>query len=415
MWQRYNQNSHIFEKSVDNGVNWSPLPLNASILNEGSLPPALLGPVAYTNVSNVFTVDQWITTGYYPSLIISNQSAPADNHNWWIRNETGGNLSIQAINDASTIIQSIPLILLRSGTMVTPGIIVDNTNAPALTLREGANDFNIQHHTNFLRINTTMYGQVAYMDYAGNFTLSGALSVAGSIGGGALTCSTIVAASNIHTINAAFIYPGRVDIADGQIQGSWQLASHGAYGLYSNAGMYLAGGLWADNVTLRSGASITGACNVTGGITSGWGYNTRSGVYGPAGSNWFNFQWTGAIQCWIDASYFGDIAYASDARIKRDFTPLVNSLDKVLQMRPGTFYYLPVNDGVEADPNLHLGMLAQDMQSIAPEVVHNTGMTTPSTPDGSFRISYLEMIPILVAAIQELEQRVPRLSTGEAI
>jgi len=37
MWQRWNQSTHIFEKSDDDGVSWVPLPLNASVLTEGTL------------------------------------------------------------------------------------------------------------------------------------------------------------------------------------------------------------------------------------------------------------------------------------------------------------------------------------------------------------------------------------------
>jgi hypothetical protein len=37
MWQRYNQTTHIFEKSLDNGVVWTPLALSGSIITEGSV------------------------------------------------------------------------------------------------------------------------------------------------------------------------------------------------------------------------------------------------------------------------------------------------------------------------------------------------------------------------------------------
>jgi microcystin-dependent protein len=41
-WLRWNTVSHIFEYSTDNGATYVPLPLNASILNEGSLNPAIV-------------------------------------------------------------------------------------------------------------------------------------------------------------------------------------------------------------------------------------------------------------------------------------------------------------------------------------------------------------------------------------
>lgn len=69
MWQRWNQTTHIFEKSTDNGVVWTPLGLNASIITEGVMDPARLPPVAplpaniaYNNINNNF-VAQTIGSG----------------------------------------------------------------------------------------------------------------------------------------------------------------------------------------------------------------------------------------------------------------------------------------------------------------------------------------------------------------
>jgi hypothetical protein len=256
---------------------------------------------------------------------------------------------------------------------------------------------------------------------------------------GVLNCSYIVAAGNIHT-SAGYLYPGDT-VGGGSMQANWFLASHSSYGLWSNTGLYLTQGLWvAGAVTfsnaiwhnsfegyqrlhfgtagptyIKSPTNIVFRVNnvdadgtyvaTNGGFTSSWGYSCKPGVYGAVGGNWYNFNWTGVIDCWIDASHMGYITLASDARLKRDFTPLEGSLDKVLRMRPGMFYFLPVKEGEEANPNPQLGLLAQDMQSIVPEIVHNTGMKTPTTPDGCLRVDYLEMIPILVAAIQELERK----------
>jgi hypothetical protein len=61
MWQRWNQSTHIFEKSTDNGGSWTPLGLNASIITEGTLPDARLSSnVALENIGNTFTAGQVI-------------------------------------------------------------------------------------------------------------------------------------------------------------------------------------------------------------------------------------------------------------------------------------------------------------------------------------------------------------------
>lgn len=40
MWQRWNNSTHIFEKSSDNGAIWTPLGLSADIITEGALAKA---------------------------------------------------------------------------------------------------------------------------------------------------------------------------------------------------------------------------------------------------------------------------------------------------------------------------------------------------------------------------------------
>lgn len=61
MWQRWNSGSKIFEKSSDNGASWTPLGLDASILTQGQVAPALLQ--TFLNTSNTFTPLQYMPGG----------------------------------------------------------------------------------------------------------------------------------------------------------------------------------------------------------------------------------------------------------------------------------------------------------------------------------------------------------------
>jgi len=64
MWQRWNQTSHIFEKSTDNGANWSPLGLNGAIITEGTIADARLSSnVALINGNNAFTGNNSFNSG----------------------------------------------------------------------------------------------------------------------------------------------------------------------------------------------------------------------------------------------------------------------------------------------------------------------------------------------------------------
>ena len=230
-----------------------------------------------------------------------------------------------------------------------------------------------------------------------------------NIGAALFVGTGIVSSGHIQTKNQYYIYPGRVDVNDGQVQGTWYLSSHGTYGLYTNTGLYVGANIWVTaNSYLNAVTCAAISCSsitASSSITSAYGYGCRAGVAGPALANVFNFNWNGTVQAWIDASLIGSIAMTSDARIKRDFTPISNSLDKVLKMNPGTFYYKKVTDQ-DADPEMHLGMLAQEVIKFAPELVRNTGMKTKFTPDGVLQVNYVEMISVLVKAIQELNMKI---------
>jgi len=62
MWQRYNGTTKIFEKSVDNGVSWAALGLDAAIITQGSLADARLSAnIPKLNAANVFSVPQTVS------------------------------------------------------------------------------------------------------------------------------------------------------------------------------------------------------------------------------------------------------------------------------------------------------------------------------------------------------------------
>lgn len=53
--------------------------------------------------------------------------------------------------------------------------------------------------------------------------------------------------ANAYLATRGVVYPGRIDATDGAVQTTWYLASHGSYGLYSSAGMYIAGPIFGGN------------------------------------------------------------------------------------------------------------------------------------------------------------------------
>lgn len=72
---------------------------------------------------------------------------------------------------------------------------------------------------------------------------------------------------------------------------------------------------YADTKIAQTGnGTITGNLNVTGnttvsGTVAAQGYQTRTGLSGPFGTNWFNFNWTGAnLEAWVDNVNLGALA-----------------------------------------------------------------------------------------------------------
>jgi len=86
----------------------------------------------------------------------------------------------------------------------------------------------------------------------------------------------------------------------------------------------------------------------------------------------------------------------SDVRYKKNIQPLTNSLEKVLAMR-GVNYEWKTTQYPElgfAD-GLQLGVIAQEVENIVPEVVHED-------QDGYKSVEYSHLTPLLIEAIKEL-------------
>lgn len=131
------------------------------------------------------------------------------------------------------------------------------------------------------------------------------------------------------------------------------------------------------------------------------------------------------------AGYFAGDVYASagyvasDANLKKEIKDVDKALDMLKQMRPRNYEYK--QDGNYAKMNLpkgrHYGLLAQEIEKILPGAVKETvfdtkdaqaysGQETDASKSEKITfkaVNYLEVIPVLVKAIQELEQQIQEL------
>jgi hypothetical protein len=97
-------------------------------------------------------------------------------------------------------------------------------------------------------------------------------------------------------------------------------------------------------------------------------------------------------------------AYYSDDRLKNRLGGIENALDKVLSL---TGFYYEANETAQAlgyAPIREVGISAQDVQAILPEIV------APAPIDSKYlTVRYERLVPLLIEAIKELTSRVKEL------
>jgi hypothetical protein len=145
---------------------------------------------------------------------------------------------------------------------------------------------------------------------------------------------------------------------------------------------------------------ISGSSGVSVGVVSfvNTGASTKKWSTGPDGN--------GNYIVYNDASVGMYIAYgqtswtsSSDERLKTDLVPIENAASKVSTLRAVTGRFKTDEEGTSRS-----FLIAQDVQAVLPEAVD------ASNPD-KLGVQYTEVIPLLVAAIQELKATVDAQAT----
>ncbi|MCO5281074.1 MAG: tail fiber domain-containing protein [Chitinophagales bacterium] len=114
-----------------------------------------------------------------------------------------------------------------------------------------------------------------------------------------------------------------------------------------------------------------------------------------------------------DGRFYGtSFTNVSDSRLKKDFTPLKSTLQKVLQVK--AYNYTLRNQSSSKNGELtfsdesnvaEIGFSAQELYEIFPEVVHKPTNESKEL----WGIDYAKLSVILLKAIQEQEQRLIEL------
>jgi hypothetical protein len=131
-------------------------------------------------------------------------------------------------------------------------------------------------------------------------------------------------------------------------------------------------------------------------------YN-NNGVFGASASLTFTSS-TNLLSCSGDI-----IAFASDERLKTNFEPIENAVDKVLKLRGFTYNFNEIGEGLGFDTTLrHAGVSAQEVQAVLPEAV----CPAPAN-DEYLTVKYDKLVPLLIEAIKELKAEIKELKGGK--
>jgi hypothetical protein len=164
---------------------------------------------------------------------------------------------------------------------------------------------------------------------------------------------------------------------------------------------------------LSSGSSGAGIEMISGGddwMLTTWGgslYLTNSSNDFASQTDQYNFSSTqfipwqdntktlgSSIRRWVSVHAVNGTIQTSDRRLKENIRRLPYGLKELMQLKPVAYSW-------KSDPSSKkIGLIAQEVQQVVPEVVH----------DGEYLgMNYGELVPVLINAIQEQEQRIEQL------
>ncbi|CIP55277.1 PblB [Streptococcus pneumoniae] len=121
----------------------------------------------------------------------------------------------------------------------------------------------------------------------------------------------------------------------------------------------------------------------------GDGWNPKGGRNAVV---WWNQVGSGSVKYWMEQK--------SDRRLKENITDTaVKALDKINRLRMVAF------DFIENKKHEEIGLIAQEAETIVPRIVSRD----PENPDSYLHIDYTALVPYLIKAIQELNQKIEKM------
>lgn len=129
-----------------------------------------------------------------------------------------------------------------------------------------------------------------------------------------------------------------------------------------------------------------------------------------------------------DLNYTGALTNTSDRNLKENIQPLQNGISTIMKLNPTTYNFRGNGEynGLKLATGLHYGLIAQEVEEVLPSLVkdnvhtYTEKVSEGSGPDATVEtevkktmdyksMSYTELIPVLIKAVQEQQTEIEKL------
>jgi hypothetical protein len=166
---------------------------------------------------------------------------------------------------------------------------------------------------------------------------------------------------------------------------------------FGNGNVFLASGGGSVGIGTTAPSSVRLQVEGSEGVrirTTGNTFGTNSlDIENSAAADLFNVRGNGDV-----IGIYGSYHVASDRRLKTGIVTIPNALDKVLALRGVNFYW---KDSQPGRDDLQMGMIAQEVEQVVPEVVH-----TADDEKRTKAVEYEFLVGLLVEAIKDQQARI---------
>ena len=235
------------------------------------------------------------------------------------------------------------------------------------------------------------------------------------------------AGTAVNSYHYGVYYDGQANWGTG---GFFAAKTYGLMAQSLNTGAYFLGvNTTADVTTYKT---VTGMRADAMCATSGNAKMTAYGIYAVAPTYNMYASYAGYFNG--NLAYTGNLTKVSDEKYKKNIEPMMGSLDKLLRLKPCKYdYRADEYKNINLPKDRQLGLVAQELEDVFPEVVHvDVAPQAPSednakdakgkkgepgssetAPETYKSVDYVSLIPVLIQAIQEQQSQIEQLKAGQ--